>query len=202
LPAAALDSVSEDIARSVVKACDRGIVTETGRGSFHLRGGVGTAAIFWHGKRSKRPRPVIFAHEGLISVALAYELSRLGWRPYQMDFEVLADAFDLGVFDPRSNRMLIVGEAKTQDDDVDKLIGEIRSCGARGAHRRGDCRNELGHSKYAGLIAGKPEVLVVRSPGVRRASCAVYLQPQHVKLLDIEDSQVDELLRRPKKGLV
>jgi hypothetical protein len=55
---AALD---DDIARSVLKALDRGHVDSSGRGSFTLGGAGGRAAIFWHGAKAVTPRKVLFA---------------------------------------------------------------------------------------------------------------------------------------------
>lgn len=169
----------------------------TGKGSFSLRGGPGHAGIFWHGAKKLDPQPVLFAYEGLISVAAANDLHEKGWRSHEMSFEVLKYAFDLGVFDRRSNQMLIVCESKTKSADVDKLVTQIERCGRRGPHDKATCPgNKVGHSKYAGLIAGGPQLVWIVAPVHRRLFSPVYLNPDHVSLVEITD---DEVLRKPPR---
>lgn len=180
-----------------MRGLERKVVESKGDGNFSLRGGSGTAGIFWHGERGEVSRPVHFSYEGLISVASASELADKGWSAHQIDFEVLGYSFDLGVFDRRSNRMLVVSESKTKPSEVDRLIAQIERCGRRGHHEKSTCPgSKLGHSKYSGLIAGRPALMWITAPGIRRLFCPVYLGAGHVSLVE---TSCEELLRKPRR---
>lgn len=196
-PLRQLPEIDADIARSVVRALERGVVEPTGVGSFTLRGGRHKAAIFWHGSKHQEPRRVLFAYEGLISVAMANDLYDVGWRGYEMAFEVLSSAFDVGVFDARSNLMLIVGEAKSKARDVDRLVEQIRRCGRRGSHDKATCPgSSTGHAKYVGLIEARPQLMWIVAPGARRLLSPIFLGPGHVDLVDASEP----LLQKPRKA--
>ena len=190
-------NIDDEVASSVFRAIKEKVVEPTGRGSFILPGHTGKAGIFWHGRRSDKPRRVYFAYEGLLTVAAAGDLHHLGWSATEMRFEVIKGAFDLGVFDERSGRLLIACEAKTKVRDVGSLVTQIEQCGRRGPHAKAGCpRAKTGHPKYEGLISSTPELLWVVAPGDRRLFSVTSLGRGFLGLVPVADT---ELMRKPKK---
>jgi hypothetical protein len=176
------------VARWFLAAVDKKIVAETGHGSFALNEdlseGRSGAGIFQHGSRKKIPQPSRIYVEGFLEVASAGRLS-LGfdWPAEYLSFQSPREvgvrryeesrhwAFDLLAYSDRARtRVHIACEIKATQAEVQTLIDDLRSCGARGKHREEDCasgkpsQRQNHHRKYQALLEFQPAVLWLFGP--------------------------------------
>jgi hypothetical protein len=157
-----------------------------GDGRFRWRRGHGAIGLFWHGSRSRIPRPVILARETIATMGAVADLhERLHWPEQMIEVETADYAFDFAAYsgDPDgTEQMTIAGEAKRSVREANAWLGALMRCIAMGEHAldehakgsqdAGRLRNA--HKKRDALIRSHPRYLWLVAVGGRRAFAVSY----------------------------
>ena len=167
--------VAGDFAADALRAVDEGLVEiRDGREIVWPHCGARPLLID-QGERKSTPRRISVRVEDVLTLAALYELvERRGWPRDHVWLEPKIGRgwpLDLAVRQGPgpAAQMVIAAEAKSSDALANKLVTEVRECGARGEHDEGACGKRNSHRKYRALVAESPCVFLVLSPTCRRA---------------------------------
>ncbi len=146
-----------------------------------------TVQLFWHYETGRR-----LFREGVCQMAAAASLvSRYGRRevyfePSKAVLGDLAYGVDLLVRDADQGRVVVCCEVKRDEQELEKLLADMRICGSRSPHDRADCdqRAENNHPKVATCREVRPRYFWAVCPG-RRDAFRVDYGPETVVLHEI-----------------
>ncbi len=129
-----------------------------------------TVQLFWHYETGRR-----LFREGVCQMAAAATLVlRYGWQRREVYFEpsraelgALAYGVDLLVRDADQGRVVVCCEVKRNEQELERLLLDMRVCGARSPHGKADCdpRAMSNHPKVATCREVRPQYFWAVCPG-------------------------------------
>ncbi|HET6712604.1 MAG TPA: hypothetical protein VFI59_02710 [Actinomycetota bacterium] len=136
-----------------------------------------------------------FLNEGPLDVAAAGLLALdLGWPEERLGFRTRPEYFGISAYGPQDDPMtkdqlVIAGETKWKQSEVDELVEDIPECSGLGAHDKEKCsvtlrrRSGNHHNKYRGLVKMHPQFLWLIGPDERHVFRLEYRGSKRVVLV-------------------
>ncbi len=163
-----------------------------------------TVQLFWHYETGRR-----LFREGVCQMAAAATLVlRYGWQRREVYFEpskaelgALAYGVDLLVRDADQGRVVVCCEVKRNEQELERLLVDMRICGSRSPHEKADCDQRANHPKVATCRKVRPRYFWAVCPG-RRDAFRVDYGPETVGLHKIGElpDRVAALATLPNSG--